>query len=302
MWKGLVLITGARGMVGRALVQNLGASAVSLGHAELDISDQRAAAAALDRVDPEMLINCAAATDVDRCETDHAYAEKANMEGPRILAEVCAARGIGFVHASTDYVFDGNKVTAYVEGDRPNPVNYYGWSKLQGEEAVLTMAPDLPVCLIVRTSWVYGPGGADAANFPARVLDWAGRSNRLRIACDQWGSPTFAPFLARGIMELLATGAEGVYHLAGDGCASRLEFAQEVIAASRLDVVVEPAQAAEFAVPAPRPTRSCLDCSRAAALGVRLPSWKEGVASYVGALLGDRSARADNGYSDPMTA
>ncbi len=299
--EGVALVTGGGGMLGRAITGLLGPRAVSLAHADLDISDRQAVASALERVRLGMLINCAAANDVDRCETDHRYAEAANVEGPRILAEACGARRIGLVHVSTDYVFDGATSTRYGEDDAPNPVNYYGRSKLLGEEAVLAAAPDMPASLIVRTAWVYGPGGPDTTNFPLKVLDWARRSGRLRIAGDQWSSPTYAPFLARGILELVAAGAQGVYHLAGEGCVSRLEFAQQVIAATGLEVTVEAARTADFPSPAPRPRRTCLDCPRAAALGVRLPVWKEGIRRYAGELLGEGTGPVDNGESSPMT-
>ena len=273
-------------MLGQAMVRLLGSAAVSLTYAQLDISDWHAVAEALDRARPKMIINCAAATDVDRCEADHAYADAANSHGPGILARASVARGIGLVHVSTDFVFDGAKDAPYSEEDRPNPLNYYGQSKLRGEQAVLAAAPGLPRALIVRTSWAFGSVGPVGTNFASKVLKWAKDSGKLRIAGDLWGSPTYAPFLAQGIADLLSAGAEGVYHLAGDGCTSRLEFAREVTSVADLDVDIEAAAASEFPTPALRPQRSCLDCSRAAALGVRLPPWQEGVRRYVDELLG----------------
>lgn len=295
MAAGTVLVAGSGGMLGRAVASLLGARAVLLTRALLDISDRGAVAAALDRVRPSVVLNCAAATDVDRCETDHAYADTANTEGPQILAGACATRGVGLVHVSTDFVFDGNKDAPYTEEDRPNPLSYYGLSKLLGEEAVLAAAPHLPWVLVVRTSWVFGQGGTVTNNFPTKVLEWAGRYGKLRIAHDQWGSPTYAPFLAEGIVGLLAAGAKGVYHLAGMGCASRLDFAREVVATAGLDVEIEAARAVEFPVPAARPSQSCLDCSRAAALGVGLPPWREGVRRYVRELVGAGPALAERG-------
>jgi len=285
-------------MLGQAMAKVLDRAAVPLTYLELDVSDPRAVATAMDRSRPSVLVNCAAATDVDRCEVDHAYADAANTQGPQILADACVRQGIGLVHVSTDFVFDGSKDAPYKEEDAPNPLSYYGISKLRGEEAVLAVAHELPQVLIIRTSWVYGTGGPISTNFPIKVLEWATRSGKLRIAHDQFGSPTYASFLAQGILGLLTAGAEGTFHLAGSGCASRLEFAREVITAAGLDVEIESAEAAEFPAPAPRPRQSCLDCSRARALGVGLPSWREGVHRYVQYLLGNVSSGADKWCTD----
>ncbi len=347
------LIVGACGMLGRATARLLGARATALTFADLDITDPVAVAAALSRHRPTTLINCAAATDVDRCETDHAYADAGNVEGPRYLAEACAKRGIRMVHVSTDFVFDGVKGAPYTEEDEPAPLGYYGLSKLRGEAVVREL---LPEALVVRTSWVYGPVGPAGSNFPLKVLEWTRRPGPLRVAVDQLGSPTYAPHLAEGILELVRAGATGLFHLAGEGCTSRWEFAREVLAAARAatgapaveqesatkhpaakpwagrrtgpsgdstadpsaqstppqpemapakhpaaprlmatDFAVEvlPAHAADFPAPAPRPLFSCLDCGKAARLGVTLPPWQDGVALYLAGLLREEDPAVD---------
>ena len=280
---GMVLLVGARGQVGRACASLLRERAVSLGHEQLDIGDRAAIAAALERYHPAWILNCAGATEVDRCEQDHQYADGPNWHGPHNLAELAARYGVGLIHISTDYVFDGEKAAPYVEEDPPRPINHYGLSKLRGEEAVLSSCPS---ALVVRTSWVFGEG---SGNFPSKVLSWAAARGALRIAADQWGSPTFAPDLAVAILALLERGANGIYHLAGKGCASRFELARKVLGAAGLKATVEPAASSEFPLPARRPKQTCLDCAKAASLGVRLPPWEEGVVRFI------RSGYCENG-------
>ncbi len=294
-----VLITGGQGMLGRALTHVLGPQGAALDHTKLDISDRLAVARVFGQMKPRLVINCAAATDVDRCETDHEYARAANAEGPAVLAEACAARRIGLVHLSTDYVFDGTNDAPYVESDSPSPLSYYGLTKLWGEEAVLAAAPRLPMALVIRTSWLFGMGAPTTGSFPSKVLRWADRSNRIRVVSDQWGAPTYAPSLAKGILALIDADAQGIYHLAGSGCASRLELTREVLAQAGIDVVVEAANLAEFPTAAPRPRMSCLDCTRAAELGVSLPPWPEGLRRYLVELMGEEPNGAQRSVGRP---
>lgn len=275
------LITGATGMLGTAVAALLGESCVALGQDELDITDTAGIAAVLDRFRPDVILNCAAATDVDLCETDHDYADAANMLGPANLARAARAAGKGLVHVSTDFVFDGKKKGPYREEDAPRPLNYYGSSKLEGEREVMRLCPQ---ALVVRTSWSFGPG---SANFPAKVLGWAREGRALLAADDQFGSPTYTPHLARGIMGLLRANASGLFHLAGVGTASRFQLAQATLRAAGLEVEVKRGRAADFPAPAARPLNSALDCSRAASLGVALPPWREGLRAYL-----DESANA----------
>ena len=283
---GRVLLVGAHGQVGRACAALLRERVVSLGHGQLDIGDRAAIAGAVERYHPAWILNCAGATEVDRCEQDHEYADGPNWHGPRNLAELAARNDLGLIHISTDYVFDGGKDAPYVEEDPPRPINYYGLSKLRGEEAVLSACPS---AIVVRTSWVFGEG---SVNFPSKVMSWAAARRALRIAADQWGSPTFAPDLAEAILALLERGANGIYHLAGRGCASRFELARKVLSAAGLNATVEPATSSEFPLPARRPKQTCLDCAKGAWLGVRLPSWEDGVVRFV------RSGYCENGPKD----
>jgi dTDP-4-dehydrorhamnose reductase len=176
---------------------------------------------------------------------------------------------------STDFVFSGDKGKPYEEDDPPDPLNYYGRSKLTGERSVSAEMPD---AIIVRTSWLYGHGGT---HFPGKVLEWASRGEALSIADDQAGSPTYADDLAQAFRTLVERNVSGIFHLGGSGCATRFEWAQEAIALAGLDVEMIPVPSSHFPSPAPRPANSCLDCSKAARLDVQLPPWREGLARYV---------------------
>lgn len=281
--KDRILITGCTGMLGRAAVSLLGSRGVGLSQEELDIADAGAVSRAFARFRPQVVFNCAASTNVDLCQTDHAYAQSGNVMGPANLAAAARASGALMVHVSTDFVFDGEKGAPYTERDEPRPLNYYGASKLEGERRVLSACP---AALVVRTSWSYGPGGV---NFPGKVLDWAEEGRRLRAAEDQIGSPTYTPFLARGILQLLEAGAGGVVHLAGAGQASRFEVAVATLYKAELEVEVKSARAIDFPAPAPRPRNTALECSLAASLGVSLPPWREGISAYVDGRRGTAS-------------
>ncbi|OFW62082.1 MAG: dTDP-4-dehydrorhamnose reductase [Actinobacteria bacterium RBG_16_64_13] len=262
-------------MLGRACLQAFGPDASGCGRGDFDIADRAGVLAHLSRLSPGLIVNCAAATDVDRCELDHGYADTANAVGASHVAEAAAILGARLVHISTDFVFGGREGRPYRETDEPSPLNYYGLSKLKGERAVLAA---LPSALVVRASWLYGDG---PGHFPARVLSWASERSEIRMAADQFGSPTFAEDLARGIRALVATGVQGVFHLAGSGCASRYDVAWETLALAKLNVTVVPVSASEFPSPAPRPANTCLDCTKAAGLGVDLPPWRDGLARYL---------------------
>jgi dTDP-4-dehydrorhamnose reductase len=271
-----VLVLGAKGMLGQACLRAFGETALGRDLDDFDLSVRQDTLKAVRRLRPGLVINCAAATDVDRCENDHDYADHGNTLAAEYAAEAAAAVGARFIHISTDFVFAGDKGTAYLETDEPRPLSHYGLSKLAGERAVRLAAPD---ALIVRTSWMYGLSGD---HFPGKVLRWAANGGPLRVVDDQVGSPTYAEDLAVALRTLAQRGnASGVFHLGGAGCATRLEWARETLALAGLDVQVLPASSAEFPLPAPRPANSCLDCSKAAGLGVGLPPWREGLARYI---------------------
>src|SRR5215831_11512575 len=198
-----VLITGAGGLLGRAATvhfsgQSWNVTAVT--KADLDIGSKAAVLAAFDRIKPVLVINCAAATDVDRCEREPEWAFKANQEGPLNLARACLNTGAALVQVSTDYVFDGEKGGFYTQDDRPNPLSVYAKSKLAGESAV---AAELDRACIVRSSWIFGKGGK---NFGSRVVDLARSGAKLKGVIDQYSIPTYAPDLAARIAEIASKG------------------------------------------------------------------------------------------------
>jgi dTDP-4-dehydrorhamnose reductase len=249
--------------------------------AEFDITDAEVVRALVEEFErwrdgePGVLVNAAAYTNVERAEDDAEAAYRVNEAGARILADAAGAGGIGFVHVSTDFVFDGAKDGAYTEDDEPNPLSVYGASKLAGELAVRDALPD---ALIVRTAWVYGPGGA---NFPVKILDIAQRSTQLKVVIDEVGSPTYTIDLAVGILGLAEANASGVYHLTGGGSCSRFDLAAEVMRLAGLERELVPVRADTFPSKAARPANSVLDCSKAAALGVAMPSWRDGLARFM---------------------
>jgi len=283
------LIAGCRGQLGHALSERLSAQpgceiVAAVDREELDLADPQAVAGLFDGLaskPPDIAVNAAAFTQVDRCEREPEAAERGNAVVPARLAEACRKRGIRLVHVSTDYVFSGDSVVAYREQDAPRPRSVYGRSKLAGEENVLTTLSD---ALIVRTSWLFGRGRNFIASILAQARDQrAGlASDPLRVVDDQYGRPTYAHDLAEAILYLVERGARGLYHVANHGVASWWELARESLdAAGYEDLSVERIRTDELKLSAPRPLRSVLDCSKAEALGVKMRNWREAVGAYL---------------------
>jgi dTDP-4-dehydrorhamnose reductase len=262
------LITGARGMLGRDLVAACalrGHDVYPAGHAELDVTDGEACEEVVAEVRPKTVINCAAWTDVDGAEEHEDEALRVNRDGARNVAEAAGA----VVYVSTDYVFDGAKGEPYVESDPVNPLSAYGRTKLAGERAIAAANPRHH---IVRTSWLFGPSGA---NFVETILRLAGERDELRVVDDQVGKPTFTGHLAPALLELAASEDFGIHHRAGGGQCSWFEFASAIVEEAGLDCRVEPCPTAELPRPAPRPAFSAL-------AGGDLPSWRRGLREYMG--------------------
>jgi len=282
------VIAGCRGQLGVALTRRLAErddcellAGVDL--PELDVADPAAVAALLGGLPrrPDVVVNAAAYTHVDRCEREPEAARRANATAPGVLAEACARIGSRLVHLSTDYVFAGDADRPYTEDDPPAPRSTYGHTKLEGERRVQAVSSDF---LIVRTSWLFGRG----RNFLAAIVAQAQTRRRgetggpLRVVDDQRGRPTWADDLAAGILALLEARAAGLYHLAGGGVASWWDVARATLdEAGFSDLEVERAATSDLHLDAPRPAWSVLDCSRAEALGIRLRPWREAVAAYL---------------------
>ena len=314
------LITGSGGQLGRCLVDSVTARknqhlAGALDHAEFDIAKPGALKKLLrsgTAGEPNIVVNAAAFTAVDRCESEEALAMRVNGQAPGWLAEDCRAEGLSFVHVSTDYVFSGTENRPYAENGSVEPRTAYGRSKAEGEQRVVEA---LPEALLVRTSWVFGPG----RNFVGAILRQARlraagqETGPLRVVADQCGSPTYAADLAEGILDLatlaFGTGSadeearaadsgragarderdemHGMYHLANSGRTTWFEFARAILdEAGYGDVGVVPLETEELNLPAERPRWSVLGCERAARLGVGLRPWRDALRAYLGSPWG----------------
>ena len=255
-----------------------GHDATGLARAELDIADADAVRDALDRARPDVVVNCAAYTDVDAAEADEEAALAVNGAGAGHVAEAAAALGAWTIHVSTDYVFDGSGREPYVESDPVGPRSAYGRSKLAGERAVARAAPGAHT--IVRASWLFGAGGP---SFPRTILRLAESHDELRVVSDQVGCPTFTGHLAPALVELGTSGRlAGITHVAAAGRCSWFEFAREIVARAGVDCAVRPCTTAEFPRPAPRPAFSVLASERGRAVP-RLPGWRAGLEEFVDA-------------------
>jgi dTDP-4-dehydrorhamnose reductase len=272
-----LLVTGAGGMLGRDVIAAAaGHEAIALARADLDVTDRTAVRAAVIDACPDVVVNCAAWTDVDGAEADEEAAEAVNGAGAGNVARAAAVAGAAVVHVSSDYVFDGRKASPYVESDPVGPISAYGRGKLAGERAVAAAHPDGH--LIVRSSWLFGVNGR---NFVDTMLRLAAERDEVSVVDDQVGCPTFTGHLASALIALAERGARGTMHVAGGGRCSWNELAREVFAQAGVACEVKPAKTADMGRPAPRPAFSVLDSERDDA--VRLPPWRDGVAAYLGA-------------------
>jgi dTDP-4-dehydrorhamnose reductase len=272
-----ILLLGRNGQVGWELEQTLAplGEVTALGRAQLDLADVPRLVASVRALQPEAIVNAAAYTAVDRAETEREAAFAVNATAPRVLAEEARRSGALLVHFSTDYVFDGAKASAYVEEDPANPINVYGASKLAGERAIAASG-----CrhLVLRTSWVYGPRGA---NFMLTMLRLARERPQLRVVDDQVGAPTSSTAIARATATVLertlrSPGLAGFYHLAAAGETTWCGFARAILARAGFETPVVPIRTEEYPTPARRPRNSRLDCSRLRqAFGVALEPWQE---------------------------
>ncbi len=284
-----ILVTGCNGQVGWELarcLQPLG-EVMALGRAELDLADAPAIAACVARQRPDVIVNAAAYTAVDKAESESELALRINAEAPAALAQAAKACDALLVHYSTDYVFDGSRAGAYREDDATGPRSAYGRSKLAGEQAVAASG-----CrhLILRTQWVFGSHGG---NFLRTILRLAREREQLRIVADQFGAPTAARLIADVTAQILgrqAAGlpvADGTYHLAAAGRTSWHAYASLVVElARRVPALAEglkvreivPITTADYPLPAQRPANSVFDCGKLEhALGLRMPNWQRGV-------------------------
>jgi dTDP-4-dehydrorhamnose reductase len=275
-----ILVAGAGGMLGRDVVRVAGEGAVAFTRGELDITDQDATRRIVAQTAPDLVVNCAAWTDVDGAEKHHADALRVNAEGAGNLAAAAAEAGAAVLYVSSDYVFDGRGEQPYVESDQAGPISSYGRTKLTGER---TTSGANPRHYIVRSSWLFGIGGK---NFVDTMLRVGRERGEARVVDDQVGCPTYTGHLAEGLLQIAERGEYGVHHLAAAGACSWFEFAKEIFERAGVEVRLEPCATHEFRRPAPRPAYSVLGSERQDP--VTLPPWQEGLAAY----LAEREAPA----------
>jgi dTDP-4-dehydrorhamnose reductase len=264
-----------------------GIRAQGASHAELNVADPEAVERMLERARPDVVLNCAAFTAVDRCESEQAAAESANARAPAVLAAACAG-GPLLVQLSTDYVFDGRACAPIPEDSPTAPISVYGRTKLAGELGVAEAGGEH---LIVRTQWVFGPG----PNFVRTILRAASQGVALRVVEDQLGRPTWTTALARAIFRAVEVGARGRLHVACEGVASFFDLARAVVDEGvrrglhpRVEVLAIPSR--EMPRPAQRPAYGVLGLELARGLGLVLPHWREALDGYLDAEREGRDA------------
>jgi dTDP-4-dehydrorhamnose reductase len=278
-----ILLLGNTGQLGWELdrtLQPLG-EVVALDYPDIDMANPDSIRKTVREHHPAVLVNAAAYTAVDKAESEPGLAEAINAAGPGILAEEAKTLNAFVIHYSTDYVFDGKKGSPYTETDTPNPLNVYGKTKLAGEQAIQSVGG---AYLIFRTAWLYS---MRRNNFVTKVLRWAREKETLRIVDDQTSNPTWARMLAEATSQILARGTgyldehKGLYHLAGGGYVSRLEWAKEIIAldpkkAEQKVERIDPAKTVDFSTPAVRPLFSALGCNHLSTyFDILLPEWQK---------------------------
>lgn len=244
-----VLITGSSGQLGKAVVELFfknGIDVYPIPHSRLDITDRKAVDEIIRSYLPDVVINCSAITDVDLCEREIDRAFKVNAIGAKNLALVTQRYNTHLIHISTDYVFDGKKDSPYIEFDKPNPINNYGKSKLEGENFVRTFSQRFT---IVRTSWLYGDGN----NFVKKILERVKQEKLLKVVDDQFGSPTYTYDLAKALMTITKEQAHGLYHFANVGIVSRFQEARFIVEKLKLGVEIIPVKSEEYSTLAERP-------------------------------------------------
>lgn len=277
--RGKMLVVGANGMLGRALMEACarGGDVEGADLPELDITDAAATRRFVEAARPAIVVNAAAMTDVDGCEADPGAAFAVNARGAGTVAGACRAAGARLIHVSTDYVFDGLKGSPYAEDDPVNPASVYGRSKRDGEEAVRRAGADF---LIVRTSWMFGAHGK---NFVDTILRAAETRREIEVVGDQRGRPTYARDLAGALCGLAAARRAGVIHVANSGVCSWFDYARAILEIAGIGgVAVREITSDRLNRAAPRPPCSALDCGRYAAFaGAPMRHWREAVAEYL---------------------
>ncbi len=283
--KPLILVTGQHGQLGSELLL-LSAAYPSYRFffadvQELDITNEQKVTTFFEEKKPAICINAAAYTAVDKAETDREMAMKVNAEAVGILAWNCNRVHAKFIHISTDYVFDGNADQPYKEDHPVDPVNYYGLTKLKGEEAAIA---ENPSSVIIRTSWVYSRFGN---NFVKTMLRLMKERDSLNVINDQYGSPTYAADLAEVIMKIVTSGkyTPGIYHFSNEAHITWFDFAEAIKDIAGLNCIVNPIETFEYPTPAKRPQYSVMDKEKIqSTFGIEIQNWQDSLKTCIGLL------------------
>jgi len=271
----MILVIGANGMLGRDLMDTLEGDVRGVDIDDIDITQADSVRRVLLTLKPRVIINAAAYTDVDGCESNRERAIEVNGEGVAWLAMTAGEIGAKLVQISTDYVFDGSKEAPYDEEDLPHPLSMYGQSKFAGE----LNAKIAPEWLIVRTQWLYGLHGK---NFVETMLRMGSERNELAVVTDQIGCPTWSMDVCGAVKALLKAGCSGIYHAVNAGSCSWNEFAKAIFEEAGMEVTVNPMTSDQLNRPAPRPAHSVLDTSKLIRdAGFQPRPWREALREYL---------------------
>lgn len=274
-----VLVTGVKGQLGYDVVNELekrGIEAVGVDVEEMDITDAEAVGRVMRETAPDACIHCAAYTAVDAAEDNVELCRRINAEGTQNIADLCKELDCKLVYLSTDYVFDGEGERPWEPDDERHPLNVYGLTKYEGEQAVQNT---LDKYFIVRIAWVFGVNGK---NFIKAVLNKAKTTDTITVVNDQFGSPTYTYDLARLLVDMVLTDKYGIYHATNEGICNWYEFACEIFRQAGVDVKVVPVSADEYPAKAKRPTNSRMSKDKLEQNGFeRLPSWQDALGRYL---------------------
>jgi len=280
-----ILLIGRNGQLGSEIIKeasSFGFEVVGFEKEELDVTNELQVIEKIKEIKPDILINTSAYNAVAMCETNFLPAMAINFIAVQNLAKICKENNIIFVTFSTDYVFDGGKKAPYEENDAPNPLQVYGISKLAGEYAALSFCPEN--VFIIRTCGLYGGkgGSPEKGNFVLNIMKESLEKEIIEVSSEQIISPTYANDLSKAILKLLNSKAKsGIYHLINEGYCSWYEFTQEIFKLAKINKEIKPVDRGGLSGQMCRPKFSALKNTKAKALGIELPSWKEGLSAYI---------------------
>lgn len=273
-----VLVTGAKGMLGRALTKELSLDyqLIGIDIQDADITDENQIKEEIFNIRPEIVIHTAAYTKVDNCEKNKELSHRVNAMGTENVARACHICHAKLIYISTDFVFDGTKDSPYTEEDKPNPINSYGKSKLDGEREIQATHPN---SLIIRTSWLYGPNGK---NFVSRILQLADSESELKVVTDQRGCPTYSIDLARAINTLIKKNPLGIINVTNTGNCTWFEFAEKILEFAKKTPKLTPIDSSQLDRPAKRPSYSVLSTKKFQDVTkTNLRPWQDALKEYL---------------------